>query len=93
MTEAEYAEDRATIAERRGQPTLSAEAVDRFLAGENLVTLWREERGLTQRALATAAGVSPAMLNEIEKGKRLPSLTKARAIADALGVGMDDLFA
>ncbi|MCA1972092.1 MAG: helix-turn-helix domain-containing protein [Caenispirillum sp.] len=88
----EDAEDRALIAERRGAPTLSSEAVDRYLAGESLVTLWREDRGLTQRALAASAGISPGMLNEIEKGKKTPSLHTARALSQALGIGIDDLF-
>lgn len=85
-------EDLTLMAERRSQPTLPLEAVKRLLAGESAVTLWREERGMTQRALAEAAGISPSMLNEVEKGKRAPSLPTARALAEALGVGLDDLF-
>lgn len=85
-------EDLTLVAERRGQPTLPLEAVKRIMAGESPITLWREERGLTQRALAKAAGISPSMLNEVEKGKRAPSLPTARALAEVLGVGLDDLF-
>ena len=92
LAEIEDAEDRAVIAERRGRPTLPIEAVKRYLDGESLVTLWREERGLSQRDLATRAGISPAMLNEIERGKKSPSLSVAKALAKALGVGLDTLF-
>lgn len=101
LTRAEYealldrvedAEDRAVIADRSTDPTLPLEAVERHLAGDSLVTMWREERGLSQRALAAAAGLSPAMLNEIEKGKKTPSLPTAKALADALGLRLDDLF-
>jgi DNA-binding XRE family transcriptional regulator len=92
LAEIEDAEDRAVIAERRGRPTLPIEAVKRYLDGESLVTLWREERGLSQRDLATQAGISPAMLNEIERGKKSPSLSVAKALAKALGVGLDTLF-
>lgn len=92
LAEIEEAEDRAIIAERRGRPTLPIEAVKRYLDGESLVTLWREERGLSQRDLATRAGISPAMLNEIERGKKSPSLPVAKALAKALGVGLDSLF-
>ena len=88
----EDAEDRAIIAERRDSPTLSLEAVKRHLDGESLVTLWREERGLSQRALAETAGISCSMLNEIEKGKKTPSLYMARALSEALGLRLDDLF-
>jgi len=92
LAEIEDAEDRAVIAERRGRPTLPIEAVKRYLDGESLVTLWREERELSQRDLATRAGISPAMLNEIERGKKSPSLSVAKALAKALGVGLDTLF-
>lgn len=85
-------EDHALIDERRGEATLSAAAVERMLDGESLVTLWREERGLTQRELATRSSLSPATINEIEKGKKAPSLASARLIAAALGLGLDDLF-
>lgn len=88
----EDAEDRAVIAARRDDPTLSVERVARLLAGESAVLLWREERGLSQRALASAAGLSPAMLSEIENGKKTPSLPAAKALADALGLDLDDLF-
>ncbi len=85
-------EDLTLIAERRHEPSLPLAAVKRLLAGESAVRLWREERGLTQRALAEAAGISPSMLNEVEKGKRAPSLPTAKALTEALGVGLDDLF-
>ncbi|MFA7429956.1 MAG: helix-turn-helix transcriptional regulator [Rhodospirillaceae bacterium] len=85
-------EDMTLIAARRHEPSLPLDAVKRLMAGHSAVTLWREERGMTQRALAAAAGISPAMLNEVEKAKRAPSLPTAKAIAEALNVGLDDLF-
>ena len=88
----EDAEDHAVIAERQNDPTLPLAAVERYLNGESLITLWREERGLSQRALASSAGISPAMLNEIERHKKTPSIVTARSLADALGVHLDDLF-
>ena len=85
-------EDAMIIAERRDDPTIAFGTVERLIAGENPVTVWREERGLKQRELAEASGVSPSMLNEIERGKRTPSLSTARAIARVLNVTLDDLF-
>jgi DNA-binding XRE family transcriptional regulator len=85
-------EDHTLIEERRGEPTLSEAAIERMLDGESLVTLWREERRLTQRELAAQSGLSPSTINEIEKGKKAPSLTAARAIANALGLSLNDLF-
>jgi transcriptional regulator with XRE-family HTH domain len=80
------------MAARRDDPTVAFETAKRLLDGESPVRVWREERGLSQRALAERAGVSPSMLNEIEHGRRTPSLTAARALAAALQVTLDDLF-
>ena len=46
----------------------------------------RLDRGVTQRALAAAAGVDPAVLCLIESGKRVPSLRVLIALATALGM-------
>ena len=85
-------EDSAIIAERRSDPTVPFEFVERLLDGENPVRVWREIRKLSQAALAEASNLSPSMLNEIEHGKRQPSLDRARDLARALGVDLDDLF-
>ena len=85
-------EDIATIQARRDEPTVPFEVAERLLDGENPVKVWREERGLKQRELAAAADVSPSMLNEIEHGKRTPSMAGGRRIARALSVDLDDLF-
>ncbi|HVS69291.1 MAG TPA: helix-turn-helix transcriptional regulator [Mycobacteriales bacterium] len=53
----------------------------------------REERGLSQAALADAAGIHPTYLSGIERGRRNVALRNVRAIADALGVEVRDLFA
>ncbi len=72
---------------------LPAALVRRLAAGESPVRVWREHRGLTQRALADAAGISPAMMNEIETGKKEGSIRTLLAIARALHVDLDDLVA
>lgn len=51
---------------------------------ERLVWL-RKERGLTQRALADAAGLSQALIAELERGKHPPSRSSLAKIAAALG--------
>ena len=88
----EDAEDIAAYDRYRDEETIPFEMAERMLDGESRVTVWREYRGLTQRSLAQAAGLSQSMMNEIERGKRQPSLDKARAIAAALRVGLDDLW-
>jgi transcriptional regulator with XRE-family HTH domain len=48
--------------------------------------LLRSERGLSLRAVAEIAQVSPSLLSQIERGEASPSLLSLVAIADALGV-------
>jgi DNA-binding XRE family transcriptional regulator len=65
--------------------------VDRILAGENLVRVWREHRGLTVSALAEMAGIAQPYLSQIETGKREGTLQTMKKIAAALRVKLDDL--
>lgn len=53
----------------------------------------REELGMDRNALAEAAGISYPYLSQLETGYRNASHPKQLAIARALGVGLDDLFA
>lgn len=92
VTQAETMADLATLAAHRDEPTISQTGLERILAGESPVTVWREESGLSQRALAERAGISPSMLHAIEKGTRKPSLDSARRLAQALGISLDELF-
>ncbi len=53
----------------------------------------REERGLSQKALAERAGVTDAYITMIEKGKRKnPSLAILKRLARALGVPVGELL-
>jgi transcriptional regulator with XRE-family HTH domain len=89
---AEMAEDVAAFDEfsrklASGEEELiPAEIVDRILAGENCVRVWREHRGLTVKALADKAGVTPAYLSQVETGERDGALGTYRKLAGALGV-------
>ena len=69
-----------------------AAMVDRILAGESLVRLWREHRGLTAAQLAQAADISAGYLSELESGKKTGGLETLRRIADALKLSIDDLL-
>jgi transcriptional regulator with XRE-family HTH domain len=53
----------------------------------------REELGMNRYALAEAAGVSYPYISQLETGYRNASYRQQIAIARALGVGLDDLFA
>ena len=68
-----------------------AHVVDAILSGDNPVRVWKEHRGLTSKDLAQKAGISAPYLSQIESGKREGRLDALRKIAEALGVGLDDL--
>lgn len=53
----------------------------------------REAAGLTQAALAEAAGVSRKTVNTVENGVFVPSTELALRLAAVLGTRVEDLFA
>lgn len=52
----------------------------------------RKKKGMTQEELAERVGVSQAMINFIEKGKKKPSLETTLAIANEFNTTVDSLF-
>ena len=56
-----------------------------------LITLWRQYRGLSKAQLAKEAGITGQYVSMIESGKREGSLTHIKALATALNCDMDDL--
>ncbi len=88
-------EDAARVREAVEHPEtreyLPAELVNRLMAGEHPVRIWREHRGLTVAALAEKAGVAPAYVSEIENRKKPGSVRAMKALAAALAVDLDDL--
>ena len=80
------------LALAEGGESFPADFVARLLAGENPVRAYRSHRGMTQGELAAAAGVHPVYLSQIETGKRTGSAKTLAAIAEALGVAVDDLI-
>lgn len=79
------------LAKAAGGESFPATLVDRLLAGENPIRVYRDHRGLTQKQLAAAAGINPVYLSQIETGKRTGSTRTLVSVADALGVDVDDL--
>lgn len=63
----------------------------RVLDGVSAVTIFRERAGMSKRALANIAGISPSYLTEIESGKKPGSVAALGKLARALGVSMDAL--
>jgi ribosome-binding protein aMBF1 (putative translation factor) len=90
----EMLEDAAAIAafhRTRDQERVPIELVDRLLAGESPVKVWREHRGLSQRALAARTGLNFAYLSQIETGARKGTTATLKRLAETLGVDLDDL--
>jgi transcriptional regulator with XRE-family HTH domain len=52
----------------------------------------RTRNGLTLQALASAVGVSPSLISQVERGAASPSITTLRKLAQALNVPMAALF-
>jgi len=75
----------------RDQERVPVELVDRLLAGENPVKVWREYRDLSQRALADRAGLNFTYLSQIESGARKGPVATMKKLAEALRVDLDDL--
>lgn len=65
--------------------------VDRLLAGENKVRVWREHRGMTARDLAAATNVSAGYLAQIETSVWNGAVDDIQRIAIALRVPFDEL--
>lgn len=70
---------------------LPSEFVDRMLAGDNIVSLWREHRGLGKAELAKLADIHRVTLAKIESGERGPAVEALKKLATALNVTTDDL--
>src|SRR5436190_4189206 len=56
-----------------------------------VIRQYRTERGMSQKDLATAAGVDVRQIRRYEAGEQQPLLSVAVAIADALGISVGDL--
>jgi ribosome-binding protein aMBF1 (putative translation factor) len=90
--EAHRAHERRVGWEAARADYLTGEEADRLLAGESPVRVWREKRGLSQRALAERAGVSPSYLAEIETRVKPGSAEALKRLAEGLDVSMDGLM-
>lgn len=80
------------LAEAANEERFPDEVVDRLLAGENPIRVFRQHRGLTQVELARLVDTNPVYLSQIERMKgRRGSLDLNRRLARALGVDIEDL--
>ena len=71
--------------------TVPIEVVDRLLAGDSPLRVWREHRGMTAAQLAAAADVTPAHISKLESGKGEPSVALLKKLAKVLAVQLEEL--
>ncbi|MXX74812.1 MAG: helix-turn-helix transcriptional regulator [Holophagales bacterium] len=94
--EEDHADIRAVLAvqarvDAGTEELVPAAMVSRLIDGESPLRVWREYRGLSQAALARTADTSRVQIVDIEAGRRTGSVRTLRRLADALGVGLDDV--
>jgi DNA-binding transcriptional regulator YiaG len=90
----EDAEDAMTariIAATEHEISLPASVWQEIEAAASPIGPLRQWRGLTQAQLAARAKISQGYLSELETGKKCGDGATLRAIAAALGVGLDDV--
>jgi DNA-binding Xre family transcriptional regulator len=74
------------------QELIPGEVVFALLDGENPIKVWRVHRGLTQRELAEATGLTASYLSQLENNRRVGTIEALTAVARALSVSLDDLI-
>jgi transcriptional regulator with XRE-family HTH domain len=68
-----------------------AEVVDRLLAGEAPLRVWRQFRGVTATQVAAAVQITPAHISKIESGKGEPSVALLKKRTRVLRVDIEAL--
>lgn len=72
--------------------TIPDAEVDDYLAALSPLAFWRKRRGMIQKTLADASGISQSYLAQIEHGKRNGSVKLYVAFAKALNVGIANIL-
>jgi predicted transcriptional regulator len=67
------------------------EIIERRLAGESTVKIWREYRGLTQEGLSKKSKVSRSMIAAIEAKHKTGGIATLKKLAGALKVDLDEI--
>jgi DNA-binding XRE family transcriptional regulator len=83
--------DQAKVAMAEGEELVPSEIVYAILDGNSPIKVWREYRNLTQQQLAERVGISKSYLSQLESGKRTGTVEALTAVAQALGLSLDDI--
>jgi ribosome-binding protein aMBF1 (putative translation factor) len=85
----------AVEAQRRregGEEYIPQDVVNRLVAGENPLKVWRKFRGFTQQELADKVGHQDAYISKLEKGRAEGPVELWQKLARVLNVELDDLL-
>jgi DNA-binding XRE family transcriptional regulator len=77
--------------ERSEDELVPLEVIERRIAGEDPLKVWREYQGLTQEQLAKKADVSRALIAAIETKRKGGSLATIKKLAKALNLDWESL--
>jgi DNA-binding XRE family transcriptional regulator len=77
--------------ESGGDELIPLEIAERRVAGETVLKIWREYRGLTQEGLAKLSKVSRPMIAAIEARHKTGGVATLKKLAVALKVDLDHL--
>ena len=96
----DIAEDKADAlaavkAERRradGEEYLPAAMLDRIMAGESALRVWRKHHAMTLEQLHDTTGISKPYLSDLENARRQGKPAIWRTLATALGTAVDDIL-
>ena len=75
----------------RDEELIPLEIIERRLAGESTLKIWREHRALTQEGLAKKSRVSRPMIAAIEAGHKKGGIATLKKLSAALKIDLDQL--
>ena len=91
IADGEDARDLAAAIAADKTESLPAAIAERIISGESALRVYRDHRGLTQAALASRCGVRQDTISRIEARTIKGSVDTLAALAEGLGVTIDDL--